>query len=137
MRHAVLIVVGMGLALLVSGCIYPHVWSRSPAVTGRILDAETHQPITGATVSWFQESNRMATTDAGGNFSLKSTHGMHWLIISSCAVELPPYHEFRQLTISRSGYNPTTIYASIYAKEKDAPKLSLSDVVLSRQQPEK
>src|SRR6185436_10063158 len=54
MRHKGLIVVGMGLALLVSGCIYPHVANESPAVTGRIVDAKTHQPVAGATVSWLK-----------------------------------------------------------------------------------
>ena len=134
-----IIVVGMGLTLLVSGCIYPHVANQSPSITGRIVDAETHQPVSGATVSWLQKSMRTATTDASGNFSLKSTHGMHWMIINSCGVELPLYHEFRQLKVSRAGYNPTIVYASLYAKdaEIDAPKLSLSDVSLTRQELEK
>jgi hypothetical protein len=135
--HSVrVIIAGMGLALLVSGCIWPHASSRSPAVTGRIVDAETHQPISGATVSWLQKSKRMATTDASGNFSLQSTHGMHCMILGSCAVDEPLDHDFRQLTIRRSGYNSTIIYASIYAKEKDAPKLVLNDVLLTRHRPE-
>jgi len=139
MRHVGIIVVGMGLALLVSGCIYPHVANESPAVTGRIVDAKTHQPIPGVTVSWLTKSGRKAITDASGNFSLKSGYGMHWMIINSCAAELPLYQEFRQLKISRPGYDSSIVYPSIYAKEPtepDAPKLALSDLSLTPHQPE-
>ena len=123
-----------GLALLNSGCIYPHTSERSPTVTGRIVDAETHEPITGAKVSWLQQSKPAATTDARGGLLLHTTHGTHWMIAGTCATDLPLDHNFRRLSVTREGYNSTNIYASIYAEEKSVPHLVLRDVLLTRQQ---
>jgi hypothetical protein len=60
--------------ILLTGCIWPHVTPRCPAISGRVLDAKTHAPIHGAEVGFAQSPIHAVYTDKNGYFHMNATH---------------------------------------------------------------
>ncbi len=85
--------------LFLTGCIvpYPHLVDRSPAVSGRIIDSTTHQPIARVKIRALSEkfttgpdgkpgylyrpSSPSTRSGADGSFKLRETHNMGWYIV--------------------------------------------------------
>lgn len=64
--------------IFLCGCIpIPHYSPRSDEVRGRILDANTHLPISGAKVFLAQAPHHAVYTDKEGRFRLKATRNFH------------------------------------------------------------
>ena len=68
---------------LLTGCLpFPHTTDRSPAVSGRVVDARTRAPIKEARV-WLEKSPHHTTyTDADGRFRMGATWNFHWAYFS-------------------------------------------------------
>ena len=72
----ILLILALGL---LPGCMpWPHTTDRSQEVRGRVLDANTHTPVSGAKVFLVQSPHHPAYTDATGHFRLKATRNFHW-----------------------------------------------------------
>ena len=118
-------------AVAVAGCKSDHTYYISPRLTGRVVHAETREPLTGVVIRRLErnydptpdsipkggelaELNRGVWTDAGGRFVLESrrnislfSHASWWSVTITC--EKSGFDRFRtnftlsQSTISASG----------------------------------
>jgi hypothetical protein len=77
-RAASILVVGV-----LAGCLpIPHTTPRSNEFSGRVLDAETHLPIAGVSVSLNQSPHHTIYTDSNGYFRMKAQENFHWLYVA-------------------------------------------------------
>lgn len=68
---------------LLTGCLpIPHTTERTPEISGRVLDAQTHSPIQRAKIFLVQKPHHTTLTDASGRFRLKETRNFHWAYIT-------------------------------------------------------
>lgn len=67
------------LALLgLTGCVpFPHTSERFPAMQGRVVDAATDQPISGALVTVHDHPSTESKTDASGSFHFSKHRNYH------------------------------------------------------------
>src|ERR1051326_1337051 len=86
---------------LLTGCVWPHTTPRSPAVTGRVLDARTHVPIRGAKVFLTQPPAHATYTDKNGCFHMKATR--NFILMQTGAGELPR-EKIALMLISQTNY---------------------------------
>jgi|ERR1043166_2701450 hypothetical protein len=98
-------------ALLFGGCaISPHRSIQTSEIHGRIMDADTQKPVTGARIAWKEKPSIATRTDATGAFDLPATHRLHWLQESSDRqITRPP--EFSTLILSEPDYKPLELDA--------------------------
>jgi hypothetical protein len=70
-----------GLAL--SGCVVPapSVDQCSPAVSGRVVDTVTKQPVKGAMVVLHEHPSYRARTNGDGIYRIRARHNVHLLLI--------------------------------------------------------
>ena len=69
------------------GCVpAPAITQRSPQISGRVLNAATRKPVSGALVALHDAPRlRRATTDQSGHFLLKESWGFRlWMILGIC-----------------------------------------------------
>lgn len=106
------------LSFLLTGCIVlpvPHVTRKSPRIQGRILDAETGQPLNNAVVQFDTlddspgkwRAGASAATGPDGNFQLEPGYNFHFAVYAnlSWARHFPGgTYWYRTLTVSRDGY---------------------------------
>jgi hypothetical protein len=97
----------LALVLMV-GCLipYPHTSVRSPEFSGRVVDAETHAPISGAKIWVIGHPQTSCETDATGRFRLKETHNFHVgvVVVPGGGGELPQGIFDMGLAVSHAGY---------------------------------
>lgn len=96
----------LAVAWLFSGCavmIDPHTTERLGEVRGRVLDAQTHQPIKGAKVYFCEPPEHATYTDADGYFLMKPTKNTHWL--SGAGGSGYPNRKSNGLCISHPNYS--------------------------------
>ncbi len=111
----VLLICFLSLPLL-NGCIvYPHYDERSPAVRGRVVDADTLKPIAGARVAFSTKHSLAAKTDADGRFTIKSTRQWEPLMgVGICGPEykIGNYYYPEYLDVSSRGHEPLHLRAT-------------------------
>lgn len=76
LRHAA----ALALAAIVCGCFLPHSEGTHPD-TGIVLDKNTKQPISPASVVMSGEWDAWTTTDASGRFVIPRAPLLRWFII--------------------------------------------------------
>ena|SRR5687768_10977634 len=123
MNRPLMIVVGAGL-LLLQGCLLPVPFKTMHSATyrGKVLDAETREPLAKARVelSSYAELNDKAKTDERGEFEVGPLSCWSWI-----GKGWPYYegrycrHEYRRgaanmlpLMVSREGYETNQIFVS-------------------------
>src|SRR5882724_5678159 len=114
-----LLVAGLNL----SGCVVPapSVDERSPAVSGRVIDATTKRPIKGATVALHEHPSYKARTDGAGIYHIRARHNVHLLLVLGiCGEEIPSgnYYRADELDVSHPFYQPTRIQAAQYLSQQ-------------------
>jgi len=74
-----------------TGCISgPSKDERSPEVRGRVVDAQSHQPIAGATIALEEHPSISALSDNSGAYRLRATHNVHLVtFLGICSSEFP------------------------------------------------
>jgi len=71
------------VVFLLAGCVpWPHTTDRSDEVHGRVLDAQTRNPIQGAKISFMESPHQTVYTDAAGRFHRKAIRNFHWAYLS-------------------------------------------------------
>ena len=79
MKKLPIFVAGL-IAVLVSGCVpYHNKMEQSPALTGRVLDVQTKQPVSGAVVALVEHPETCATTTKDGTFLLPCDYHNSWV----------------------------------------------------------
>jgi len=131
------------LLFSLAGCAVPEIATstKSPSITGRVLDAETGTPLEGATIAFVEMPSVRGETRADGSFAIDATHNVHFIaFLGMCGSEWPEGHYYTALKVSKPGYLLRTL--DIYdhnLRESDYKKtgdqlLHLKDVSL---EPEK
>lgn len=91
--------------ILLTGCLpFPHTTKRSAAVSGRVIDARTREPIKGAKVSPQISPHHATYTDANGRFRMRATRNFHWAYVSPEGHGPEPKDSYTE--ISHDGYVP-------------------------------
>ena len=69
-------------SVFVSGCaLAPGTSTRTSQISGRVLNAATREPVSGALVVWHDAPKlRRGTTDSSGHFLLKESRNFHLFI---------------------------------------------------------
>jgi hypothetical protein len=124
-------------SIALSGCAVPapSVDERSPAVSGRVVDATTQQPIKGAIVALHEHPSYKTRTDQAGIYRIRARHNVQLLLVLGiCGEEIPwpKYYKADELDFSHPLYEPLRIQAAQYldkAPTNGAPVL-LRDVAL-------
>ena len=122
--------------LVFSGCVpAPSVDERSPAVSGRVVDAATGRPIKGATVMLHEHPSYKARTDSDGAYRIRARHNVHlFLTLGICGGEIPEgqYYKADQLEIIHPLYEGRRIQADQFlASFKNGSQLVLRDIELT------
>src|SRR5260370_11700439 len=96
-----------------SGCvIVPNVGRSSSAMQGRVVDAQTGQPVAGATVALHRHPRTMAFTDDSGEFHFDATHRFNLLILTCPPASIPnDWHYGNVVDISHPLYEPRALVA--------------------------
>lgn len=87
---------------------WPHTTQRSPQIIGRVVDAQTLDPIPGAQIFLSEHPKVACKSDRHGRFTLPATRNFHYAV--RCRVVEPPLDvpEREQwgtsLTITHIGY---------------------------------
>jgi hypothetical protein len=76
------------MAVLMSGCVWPHKEWAAPPASGLVLDARSRQPISGVVVSRLPPVPALTKTDARGAFDLPGVRKVRWLQLDSVPVVL-------------------------------------------------
>ena len=84
-----------------TGCVPSYV-TRSPKVTGRVIDARTRLPLSGAKAEFLYETSVSAISDAQGRFILPETKGMGLIYFL-------PYERITRIRVSRERYETCLI----------------------------
>ena len=88
---------------------YPHSTIRFDGVRGRILDAQTHEPVAGALIEVAAHRSTFTRTDSTGAFHLASEFNYHVI-----GIFIPAHNPLLEndprwsptLFITRAGYKP-------------------------------
>jgi hypothetical protein len=105
LRHAA----ALALVVVGSGCFIPHYEGKIPD-TGVVLDKNTKQPISSATVVMSGEWDDSTTTDGTGRFVIPQTPLFRWTIFPfgdpSCRVDIgaPGYKNYEGGGIGACGF---------------------------------
>jgi hypothetical protein len=123
-----------GVLLMLAGCIipYPHTTPRFAGVSGRVLDAKTHQPVAGVSVAIHDHPSTVTKTDSSGNFHLSAERNHHLFIIPApCAVGEGDYWS-PLLDISHADYQTLGFDAYQHAdpSTRDKGELVTTDILL-------
>ena len=123
-------------ALVFSGCVpAPAVDERSPAVSGRVVDAVTGHPIKGATVMLHAHPSYKAHTDSDGAYRIRARHNVRlFLTLGICGGEIPEgdYYNADQLEIVHPLYERRQIKTDEFLVSfKNGTQLVLRDVPLT------
>ena len=119
-----------------TGCIpLPHTSERFPAMRGRVVDATTSQPISGAVVAIHDHPSTVSKTDASGAFHFAKRRNYHFgVTVGICGTSWPEGSEWSDLLdVSHSGYAPRQVDASdliVPAYDYDKP-YKLLDIALT------
>src|SRR5437879_1315811 len=79
--------------LALAGCIVAPLSTsqKSPEVTGRVLDAQTSQPIPEARIALHEQPSTFTLTDTLGYFHLRETRNHHIAtFLGPCSSDFPP-----------------------------------------------
>jgi hypothetical protein len=102
------------LALL-TGCLavpYPHTSVRLQEISGTVLEAHTHTPISGADIFLAEHPQYSCKSDSAGRFRLKTIHNWHFATIYGAGGESEwPVEESWSciITIRHANYRPLTL----------------------------
>jgi hypothetical protein len=100
--------------LTLPGCVVPapSVDERSPAVSGRVVDANTKQPIKGATVALQEHPSYNARTDKAGIYRIRARHNVQlFLVLGICGEEIP-WPKYYKASVLSLGH--ITFYANTH-----------------------
>jgi hypothetical protein len=126
------------LSLCIAGCMQgPSRDVRSPEVSGKVLDSETHEPLQGARVSLHDHPSIAAATDSIGRFHLRGTKNIHlFTVLGICSTEFPAGKYYGDtLDITNKGYAPLQVHArKLLATEatNSTSSLTLPPILLTR-----
>jgi hypothetical protein len=115
-------------AILLSGCVIPcpHTSVRSFEITGRVVDARTGLPITGARIQpldYIRRSNSVpaiipdlattpvAVSEVDGHFKLPRTKNMLWTktVLAPCYVGVTDGKRYSLYIVTKPGYVPVDL----------------------------
>jgi len=120
-----------------SGCVVPapSVDERSPAVSGRVVDATTQQPIKDATVVLHEHPSYKARTDKTGTYRIRARHNVQlFLVLGICGEEIPwpKYYKADELDVTHPRYEPLRFQAAQYldTRPTNGTPVILRDVAL-------
>ena len=120
------------------GCVEgPSTDTRSPEISGRVLDSKSQQPLQGVRVSLHDHPDISSTSEPSGQFVLRGTKNFHlFTLLGICSTSFPEgkyYHD--TLDITHAGYIPVQIHAREFlppdATNSAAAHLTLRDVLLT------
>jgi hypothetical protein len=131
-------IIGLALCVSLAGCIEgPSTDTRSPEVSGRIVDAKSQQPLRGVSITLHDHPAIATTSDATGLFVLRGTKNFHlFTLLGICSTSFPEgkyYHD--TLDFTNAGYLPLSISARQYLPagitNADSGHLTLRDIQLT------
>ena len=137
MRRCVLLTAAGLITVLVQGCIISHKTIHSAVYRGRVIDADTQQPIRNAQVEVQAQGLReSAKSDVGGNFEVGPLHCQRLMLFVPPEGKFPldckhmiPDNALFSFIASRSGYEPTKLLVPVYgtnwSREVDLKDISL------------
>ena len=107
-----------------TGCVpFPHTSERFPAMQGRVVDAATGQPISGALVAVHDHPSTKSETDASGAFHFPKRRNYHLgVTFGICGTSWPEGSEWSDLLdISHPTYELRQVDASKQIIPSSAP----------------
>lgn len=126
------------VAGLCAGCIMPipHRRVHSFGVEGRVLDASTLTPVTGAVVSSPDHKRRETTTNDKGQFSLRPAYGWHGAyLIGPISESLLPGWDITfpgtAVDVAADGYQNEHFWIVDEDAPREGPYLKAGDLRLS------
>ena len=121
------------LAVLLTGCVYPHTTNRTPELRGRVVDAQTGSPLVGAKVHWLSDSTPIAQTDAQGRYVLRATQNWHILVVGHGHWPDPDWLAPRELWFDHPDYRAAGANAyQLMRKPASGVSAELMDVKLEK-----
>jgi hypothetical protein len=113
---------------------YPHTTSRFIGVTGRVLDAKTHQPIAGVEVAIRDHPTTATKTNANGAFHLGAEINHRLFIIAAACSPGDGTYWAPVLNISHPNYQPFVFdaYKNLASPSRDGEELRTTDVLLEQ-----
>jgi len=140
-------------ANLFSGCVIPcpHTSARSSEITGRVVDANTGLPITGAKIQpldYIRSSNSVpaiipdlnttpvAVSEVDGCFKLPRTKNMRWTktVLAPCYVGVTDGKYYSLYIVTKPGYVPVDLSPEFLDRDIDHRKerrFAVGDIHLS------
>jgi hypothetical protein len=124
--------------LCFTGCIEgPSTDTRSPEISGQVLDSKSQQPLQGVRISLHDHPSIAATSDTSGQFVLRGTKNFHLVtLLGICSTSFPEgkyYHD--TLDITNADYAPLQIHAREFlppdATNSASTHLTLRDISLT------
>jgi hypothetical protein len=91
MQRHLCVFICVSACLSLTGCVWPipHTSQRSPEFRGRVLDAQTMQPIARARISLHERSSVSTTTASSGRFRLVASRNVYFNTLGPCPSEVP------------------------------------------------
>ncbi|SRR6266568_1691465 len=125
-----------GCCFSFTGCISgPSIDERSPEVRGRVIDAQTHQPVQGAVVALHEHPSIAAHTDSSGDFRIRARHNVHLVtFLGMCSSDFPEGKYYRDdLDVAHPLYQTLQIHARQYRDPRwtNTTQLFLQDIVVT------
>lgn len=135
MEKTIALIIAASALLLLSGCVpAPSVDERSPAVSGRVVDAVSGHPIKGATVMLYAHPSYKTHTDSDGAYRIRARHNVRlFLTLGICGGEIPEgnYYNADQLQITHPLYERRQIKTDQFLVSFKNTQLVLRDVPLT------
>jgi hypothetical protein len=133
--HTYFQILSLGLCIGFTGCISgPSKDERSPEVRGRIVDAQTQQPIADATIALQQHPSTSTRSDSSGSYRLRATHNVHLVtFLGICSSDFPAGKYYGDgLRVSHPHYQARDIRGRQYSDPgwTNGPVLVLRDISL-------
>jgi|SRR6516164_6680912 hypothetical protein len=135
MRTCLHTILSIGVCICFTGCISgPNKDERSPEVRGRIVDAQTQQPIADATIALQEHPSTSTRSDSLGFYRLSATHNAHLVtFLGICSSDFPAGKYYGDgLRVSHPLYQTQEIHGRQYRDphRTNSTVLVLRDILL-------
>jgi len=120
----------------------PHSSITAPPISGRVLDASSHRPVSGAAVVLRDLPETSTSTDSAGRFTTRLSRSTHifgvYAYDDSWRLQVPPPHRTDgKLIVTHEGYRRAEVHAGDFLPQpfqtaRSVDTISIPDILLQR-----